>query len=129
MSAKWWRLTITSLSRKVRRRERVISSRVRPESSTRALGRVSVRGFRRVPRPAARIMAFIGDYDLLQKEKDLTQKARSTQRAQRRGIAYRPSSVQFRISGSLEGFPVASFFQLEMAHDNLQTVPGAQMPG
>src|SRR5260370_33087781 len=45
---------------KVRKRERVISSRVRPESSTRALGRVSVRGFRRVPKPAARIMAFIG---------------------------------------------------------------------
>jgi hypothetical protein len=28
--------------------------------STRALGRVSVRGRRRVPRPAARIMAFMG---------------------------------------------------------------------
>ena len=59
LSAKWWTLMITSVIPKARRRERVISSRVRPAISTRALGRVSVRGFRRVPRPAARIMAFI----------------------------------------------------------------------
>ncbi len=37
----------------------MISRRVRPESSTRALGRESVSGRRRVPRPAARTMAFI----------------------------------------------------------------------
>src|SRR6266436_1483175 len=59
-SAKWWTLTMTSVTPKVRRRERVISRRVRPESSTSALGRVSVIGRRRVPRPAARIMAFMG---------------------------------------------------------------------
>src|SRR5713226_4032379 len=52
-------LTITSVIPKVRRRVRVISSSVRPESSTRALARVSVSGRRRVPRPAARIIAFI----------------------------------------------------------------------
>src|SRR5580692_7788992 len=37
----------------------VISRRVRPFSATRALGRVPVRGRRRVPKPAARIMAFM----------------------------------------------------------------------
>src|SRR5882762_7873720 len=60
MLAKWWTLTITSLIPKERKRERVISSSVRPPSSTRALGRLSVSGRRRVPRPAERIMAFIG---------------------------------------------------------------------
>ncbi len=34
---------------------------LRPFNSTRALGMLSVRGRRRVPRPAARIMAFIGE--------------------------------------------------------------------
>src|SRR6266446_1596537 len=58
-SAKWWTLMMTSVMPKVRRRVRVISRRVRPASSTRALGRSSVSGRRRVPRPAARIMAFI----------------------------------------------------------------------
>src|SRR5712692_6952332 len=51
---------ITSVIPKERRRESVISRSVRPLISTRALGRVSVSGRRRVPRPAARIMAFIG---------------------------------------------------------------------
>ena len=50
---------MTSVTPAVRRRVRVISRSVRPESSTRALGRESVSGRRRVPRPAARIMAFI----------------------------------------------------------------------
>src|SRR5580700_7752392 len=59
MSEKWWTLMMASVMPKVRRRVRVISRRVRPFSSTRALGRVSVRGRRRVPRPAARILAFI----------------------------------------------------------------------
>src|SRR6267378_1698180 len=59
-SAKWWTLTMTSVTPKACRREKVISRRVRPESSTSALGRLSVSGRRRVPRPAARIMAFIG---------------------------------------------------------------------
>src|SRR6266852_1555309 len=59
MSAKWWTLMMTSVTPKVPRRERVISSRVRPATSTRALGRLSVSGRRRVPRPAARIMAFM----------------------------------------------------------------------
>jgi len=39
----------------------VISRSVRPLSSTRALGMVSVRGRSRVPRPAARIMAFMDE--------------------------------------------------------------------
>src|SRR5439155_3654736 len=60
MSAKWWALMMTSLMPKVRRRMRVISRRVRPESSTRALGRLPVSGRRRVPKPAAKIMAFMG---------------------------------------------------------------------
>src|SRR6266853_831397 len=59
MSAKWWRLIITSVTPKLRRRESVISSSVRPLISTRALGRSSVRGRKRVPRPAARIIALI----------------------------------------------------------------------
>src|SRR5579885_3444619 len=42
-------------------RVRVISSKVRPLSWTRALGRVSVSGRRRVPSPAARIIAFIAE--------------------------------------------------------------------
>src|SRR5205807_2474448 len=50
---------MTSLIPKERRRASVISSSVRPLISTRALGRVSVSGRRRVPRPAARIIAFI----------------------------------------------------------------------
>src|ERR1700758_5589751 len=44
-----------------RRRVRVISRSVRPEISTRALGRSLVSGRKRVPSPAARIMAFGGD--------------------------------------------------------------------
>src|SRR6266404_8175255 len=44
---------------KLRSRESVISSMVRPATSTSALGRSSVSGRKRVPRPAARIMAFI----------------------------------------------------------------------
>src|SRR5215813_4051231 len=40
-------------------RVRVISSRVRPPISTRALGLESVRGRSRVPRPAASTMAFM----------------------------------------------------------------------
>src|SRR6202521_58328 len=55
---------ITSLTPKARRRESVISSSVRPPTSTRALGRLSVSGRRRVPRPAARIMALIGALSL-----------------------------------------------------------------
>src|ERR1700686_826563 len=50
---------ITSFTPKLRRRERVISSNVRPLISTSALGRLSVRGRSRVPRPAAKIIAFI----------------------------------------------------------------------
>src|SRR5215475_161847 len=42
----------------------VISKRVRPLIATRALGVLSVRGRRRVPRPAARIMAFIAGRQL-----------------------------------------------------------------
>src|SRR6266566_9480286 len=48
----------TSVTPKERRRERVISSSVWPATSTKALGRVSVSGRKRVPRPAARIIAF-----------------------------------------------------------------------
>src|SRR5256885_15724181 len=59
-SAWWWTLTIISVTPKDFRRSMVISRRVRPLSSTRALGMLSVRGRRRGPRPAARIMAFIG---------------------------------------------------------------------
>src|SRR5580704_8005599 len=59
MSAKWWTLMMASVMPKVRRRLTVISRSERPLISTRAFGRVSVRGRRRVPRPAARIMAFI----------------------------------------------------------------------
>src|SRR5208282_72331 len=53
-------LIITSRTPKLRKRESVISSSVRPLISTSALGRSSVRGRKRVPRPAARIIAFIG---------------------------------------------------------------------
>jgi len=63
--ARWWTLRMTSEMPKVRRRVRVISRRVRPLISTRALGRLSVSGRRRVPRPAARIMAFIGKPSLV----------------------------------------------------------------
>src|SRR5947209_18219050 len=51
---------ITSRIPKSRRRVRVISRRVRPPTSTNALGRSLVRERRRVPKPAARIIAFIG---------------------------------------------------------------------
>src|ERR1700733_12355786 len=51
---------MTSRMPKECKRERAISSKVRPPTSTSALGRVSVRGRRRVPRPAAKIIAFIG---------------------------------------------------------------------
>src|SRR5271165_5879528 len=60
MSGKWWTLMMTSRTPKELKRVRVISRSVRPATSTRALGRVSVSGRRRVPSPAARIMAFIG---------------------------------------------------------------------
>src|SRR5258708_32170438 len=50
---------MTSVTPKERRRERVISSSVRPAISTSALGRLSVSGRKRVPRPAARIIAFM----------------------------------------------------------------------
>src|SRR5215470_390087 len=40
----------------------VISRRVRPFSSTRALGILSVSGRRRVPKPAAKIIAFMREY-------------------------------------------------------------------
>src|ERR1700722_11050323 len=52
---------MASVMPKVRRRVSAISRRVRPFSSTRALGRASVSGRRRVPRPAAKIMAFMGE--------------------------------------------------------------------
>src|SRR6266853_6399731 len=48
----------TSVTPKERRRERAISSSVRPATSTNALGQLSVSGRKRVPRPAARIIAF-----------------------------------------------------------------------
>src|ERR1700691_255411 len=51
---------IASRTPKARTREMVISSSVRPLISTRAFGRSSVSGRKRVPRPAARIIAFIG---------------------------------------------------------------------
>src|SRR5579862_5341423 len=51
---------MTSFTPKERRRARVISSSVRPPISTSALGRWLVSGRRRVPSPAARIMAFGG---------------------------------------------------------------------
>src|ERR1700676_803414 len=56
----WWTLTMMSFTPKVRRRAMVISSSARPLISTRALGRSLVSGRRRVPSPAARIMAFMG---------------------------------------------------------------------
>src|SRR5260370_6363833 len=59
MSAKWWTLMMASRTPKGRKRESVISRRVRPAISTSALGRLAVSGRKRVPRPAARIMAFI----------------------------------------------------------------------
>src|SRR5258708_38436210 len=59
MLAKWCTLMMTSVTPKERRRERVISSSVRPAISTSALGRLSVSGRKRVPRPAARIIAFM----------------------------------------------------------------------
>src|ERR1700720_2423571 len=59
MSAKWGTLMMASVMPKVRSRLTVISRRVRPLISTRALGRGWGRGRRRVPRPAARIMALI----------------------------------------------------------------------
>src|SRR5690349_20332518 len=49
-----------SLTPNFLRRSMVISRSVRPLISTSALGRSLVRGRRRVPRPAARIMAFMG---------------------------------------------------------------------
>src|SRR6266403_3217087 len=88
-SAKWWTLMMNSVIPKVRRRVRVISRRVRPESSTRALGRVSVSGLRRVPRPADRIIAFM------------------------RGL-------------SLKRFPLAEFFELEMADGSFHAISTAQ---
>src|SRR5262245_13925283 len=51
---------ITSLISNLRSRSSVISRSVRPLISTRALGRSFVSGRSRVPRPAARIIAFIG---------------------------------------------------------------------
>src|SRR5258707_15760605 len=59
-SAKWWTLMMNSVMPKVRRRVRVISRRVRPESSTRALGRVSVSGLRRGARAGDRGISFFG---------------------------------------------------------------------
>src|SRR5256885_14803675 len=59
-SAWWWTLTIISVTPKDFRRSMVISRRVRPLRSTRALGMLSGRGRRRVPRAAARVMAFVG---------------------------------------------------------------------
>src|SRR5208337_643341 len=53
-------LIITSRTPELRKRESAISSSVRPLISTSALGRSSVSGRKRVPRPAARIIAFIG---------------------------------------------------------------------
>src|SRR5260370_29787944 len=51
---------ITSRTPKFCKRESAISSSVRPSISTSALGRSSVSGRKRVPRPAAKIIAFIG---------------------------------------------------------------------
>src|SRR5438045_1909494 len=52
----------TSVIPKARRRERAISNSVWPATSTSALGRLSVRGRKRVPKPAAKIIAFIGSW-------------------------------------------------------------------
>src|SRR5262252_2788073 len=59
MSAKWCTLTMTSFTPDSCNRARVISRRVRPDTSTRAFGRLSVRGRSRVPSPAASTIAFI----------------------------------------------------------------------
>src|SRR5215813_5624997 len=53
---------MNSVTPKDLRRSMVISRRVRPLSSTRALGMLSVRGRRRVPKPAAKIIAFMREY-------------------------------------------------------------------
>src|SRR5881409_2600222 len=50
---------ITPSTPDARRRSSVISSSVRPATSTNAFGRLSVSGRRRVPRPAASTIAFI----------------------------------------------------------------------
>src|SRR5713101_4796554 len=50
---------ITSRTPNARRRASVISNSVRPAISTRVFGRSFVSGRKRVPSPAARIMAFI----------------------------------------------------------------------
>src|SRR6266702_102960 len=50
---------ITSRTPNARKRETVISSSVRPAISTSAFGRLSVSGRKRVPSPAAKIMAFM----------------------------------------------------------------------
>src|SRR6516164_10369348 len=57
---------MSSFTPKERSRAMVISSMVRPATSTSALGLSLVSGRRRVPRPAARIMAFIRKLSLLE---------------------------------------------------------------
>src|ERR1039458_6962506 len=53
---------MTSMTPTFFNRRSAISSSVRPATSTSALGRLSVNGRRRVPKPAARIIAFIGPF-------------------------------------------------------------------
>src|SRR6266571_3300559 len=55
---------ITSRIPNARKRESVISTIVRPAISTSAFGRLSVSGRKRVPSPAAKIIAFIGGASL-----------------------------------------------------------------
>src|SRR5690242_10310496 len=110
---------MTSVTPKVRSRARVISSSVRPESSTRALGRVSVRGRRRVPRPAARIMAFIRGDSRWEKEM-------APARLRRRVLQKRREICAWC---SLEGFPFAEFFEFKMAEDHFEAVAVAEALG
>src|SRR3989441_5023956 len=99
---------ITSRIPKARKRESVISSSVRPAISTSALGRESVSGRRRVPRPAARIMAFIGAFP--------------ANRPAQEGGPYNGKAKGL----SLERSPLAQILQLKMADRHFHAVPGAQ---
>src|SRR5579863_1737197 len=122
---------MTSVTPKVRRRVRVISRRVRLLSSTRALGRVSVRGLRRVPRPAARIMAFIGE----PKKKNLHRG-----HAEHRGHREEGCEEHLRERSASEGGPYngeerrsgasfGQFLEFQVAQDDFQTGAGAEALG
>src|ERR1700692_2496762 len=89
---------------KPRRRASVISSKVRPPISTSAFGRSSVRGRKRVPRPAARTMAFIEKLSA----KDYQQEERIARFAVKR--------TSF-----------AHLLELQMAHHHFHAVPDTKV--